>query len=61
METVLMIGGKAEALKTKALQRISRYIAGKSPSYMPVNKVGGNAPTVGAHPEKRETVFGQCV
>lgn len=57
METVLKIGGRAEALKSKALQRIPRYIAGKTPAYMPVNKVGGNAPTVGAHPEKRETVF----
>ena len=56
-----MIGGKAQALKSQALQRISRHIAGKSPAYVPVNKVGGNAPTVGAHPEKRETVFGQCV
>ncbi len=41
-----MIGGKAQALKSQALQRISRHIAGKSPAYVPVNKVGGNAPTL---------------
>ncbi len=53
-----MFGGKAEALKSKALQRISRHNAGKSPAYMPVNKVG-ERPNIRAHPEKRGTVFGQ--
>ncbi|PRA87793.1 hypothetical protein CQ054_05145 [Ochrobactrum sp. MYb29] len=47
-----MFGGKAEALKSKALQWISRHIAGKSPAYMPVNKVGGNAPTLERIPER---------
>ncbi len=53
-----MFGGKAEALKSKALQRISRHIAGKSPAYMPVNKVGGERPNIRAHPGKGEPVFG---